>query len=278
MTALADAVLRRRPLPDLLVIDAHAHAGPYSLFFIPDADPAGMVRVMDRCGVDLAVLSSHLGLQLDAAAGNRATAAAVDRFPARLRGYLVVNPWHDPEAELAAWAGDPRFVGIKLHPDLHQYPLTGARYAAVWAHAERTGTPVLCHTWYGSPYDDPAQVAAVAERHPDAVVLAGHSGGPEPGIDVSIEVAARHPKVILETCGSYLTGRHLERMIDLLPPGKVVFGSDFPFIDLRYSLGRTVFASVGEQERAAVLGGTAAALFGIPGRPDSTGDEQSRRD
>lgn len=270
---LASAVLDRRPLTDVTVIDAHAHAGPYSLFFIPDADPAGMVRVMDRCGVDLAVLSSHLGLQLDAAAGNRATARAVDEFPDRLLGYLLINPWHDPEAELAEWAEDPRFVGIKVHPDLHGYPLTGSRYRSVWAHAERTGTPVLTHTWYGSPYNDAAHVAQVAERHPDVVLIAGHAGGPEPGIDIAIELAARHPKMILETCGSFVTGYHLERMAAELP-GKVVYGSDFPFIDLRVSLGRTVFARIGDAERTAILGGTAAELFGLsPTRRTGGGDE-----
>jgi uncharacterized protein len=264
MSQLAQAVLQRRPLTDVTVIDAHAHAGPYSLFFIPDADPAGMVRVMDRCGVDRAVLSSHLGLQLDAAGGNRATVRAVDEFPGRLLGYLVINPWHDPEAELATWSGDPRFVGIKLHPDLHGYPLTGSRYRSVWAHAERTGMPVLTHTWYGSPYDDAAHVAEVAERHPDVVLLAGHSGGPEPGIDLAIELAARYPKMILETCGSFVTGHHIERMVGELGAGKVVFGSDFPFIDQRVSLGRTVFARIGDAERTAILGGTATELFGLP--------------
>lgn len=264
MNTLAQDVLRRRAPSGVTIVDAHAHCGPYSLFFIPDADPAGMVTVLDRCGVRHAILSSHLGIQLDAAAGNRATAEAVATFPDRLSGYLVINPWQDPDAELATWAGDPRFAGVKLHPDLHGYPLTGSRYEPVLAHAERTKTPVLCHTWYGSPYDDPAHVAEVAERHPDLVLLAGHVGGPEPGIDVSVEVAARCPNVLLETCGSFVTGDHLERMVGELPPGKVVFGSDFPFIDLRFSLGRTIFARIGEAERAAVLGGTAAALFGVP--------------
>jgi predicted TIM-barrel fold metal-dependent hydrolase len=276
MNPLAEAVLDRRPLTGVAVVDAHAHAGPYSLFFVPDADPASMVRVMDRCGVSLAVLSSHLGLQQDAAGGNRATARAVAAHPGRLLGYLTVNPWHDPEAELAGWADDPRFVGIKLHPDLHGYPLTGSRYEPVWAHAASSGKPVLCHTWYGSPYDDPAHVAQVAERHPGVVLVAGHAGGPEPGIDISIELAARVPNVVLETCGSFVTGAHIERMVGELGAERVVFGSDFPFIDLRVSLGRTVFARLGATERAAVLGGTAAALFGVsPVSRTGAGDEQS---
>lgn len=262
---LAEGVWARRPITDT-VIDAHAHAGAYSLFFIPDPSPAAMVRVMDRCGVDTAVLSSHLGLQLDATAGNRTTAAAVDAHPGRFAGYLAVNPWQDPETEIAAWAGDSRFVGVKLHPDLHTYPVTGDRYAPVWELARATGMPVLIHSWTGSPYNDPALIGAVAERHPDVVILMGHASGVKHGVDGAIEVAHRHPGVVLETCGTNITGRYVERMVGELGAAKVVFGSDFPFIDLRYALGRLCFARLSDADRRAVLGGTMTRLLAAAGQ------------
>jgi predicted TIM-barrel fold metal-dependent hydrolase len=267
---LHSAVFDRTPQRVATIIDAHAHVGPYSEFFIPDCEPAGLVRVMDRIGVDRTVLSSHLGIQLDARRGNEATAAAVASYPDRLAGYLVVNPWQDPVDELARWADDPRFVGIKLHPDLHTYPLTGPRYAAVWEFAERTGCPVLTHTWTGSTYDDPADVGAVADRYPGATVLAGHAGASYEGFEAAIEVAAAHPGVVLEVCGSHNSGAVITRMVRALGPSQVVFGSDFPFIDLRCSLGRVVFADLEEADRAAVLGATAQRLFGWRDRPVPT--------
>lgn len=260
MSGTAEAVWSRQPISDT-VIDAHAHSGPYSLFFIPDPSPAAMVRVMDRCGVDTAVLASHLSIQLDATAGNRATAAAVDAHPGRLAGHITVNPWQDPDGEVAAWAGDSRFVGIKLHPDLHTYPVTGPRYAPVWELAAATGRPVLVHSWTGSPYNDPAQIGEVAERHPGAVILMGHSSGVKHGVDGAIEVARRHPGVVLETCGTNIAGRYVEQMVGELGAAKVVFGSDFPFIDLRYALGRLCFARLSDDDRRAVLGGTMARLL-----------------
>lgn len=270
MTATAASVWARRPLTDT-VVDAHAHSGPYSLFFIPDPSPAAMVRVMDRCGVDTAVLASHLAIQLDATAGNRATAAAVDAHPGRLAGHLTVNPWQDPETEVATWGDDSRFVGIKLHPDLHSYPVTGPRYAAVWELSAATGMPVLVHSWTGSPYDDPAQIGEVAERHPDAVILMGHSSGVKHGVDGAIEVARRHPGVVLETCGTNIAGRYVERMVGELGAAKVVFGSDFPFIDLRYALGRLCFARLSDDDRRAVLGGTMTRLLAGVRRPGAGG-------
>lgn len=261
MNALIQAVWQRRPLSGVTVIDAHAHAGPYSRFFIPDADPTSMVRVMDRCGVSQAVLSSHLAIELDARGGNEATAAAVATFPDRLHGYLTVNPWQDPVAELTRWGNDLRFGGIKLHPDLHAYPLDGPRYAPVWEFAESTKAPVLTHTWAGSDYDDLSMVGAVAEAHPAAVILAGHAGGTPSGLQQAIEVAAHHPNVVLETGTSYGHGDFITRMIDELGSEQVAFGSDFPFLDIRFALGRVLFARLAEADRAAVLGGTMTRLL-----------------
>jgi uncharacterized protein len=261
MSTLTAAVFDRVPQQAVTIIDAHAHSGPYSEFFIPDHEPADMVRVMDRVGVDRTVLSSHLAIQYDARRGNESTAAAVSAHPDRLAGYLVVNPWQDPEDELAEWVDDTRFVGIKLHPDLHGYPLTGARYRSVWEFAERTGCPVLTHTWTGSAYDDLEHVAAIADRYPRATVLAGHAGASYPGFELAIEVAERHPSVLLELCGSHNSGAVISRMVRMLGPSQVLFGSDFPFIDLRCSLGRVVFAQLDDADRAAVLGGNAERIF-----------------
>ncbi|WP_283139467.1 amidohydrolase family protein [Rhizohabitans arisaemae] len=262
MNSLATAVWERRPQQAIRIVDAHAHAGPYSLFFIPEPDPGGMLRVMDRCGVAHAVFSSHLSIQADAAAGNALTAAIVAQAPDRFTGYLTVNPWQDPAAELVRWGDDPRFGGIKLHPDLHDYPLVGSRYAGVWEHAEERGWPVLTHTFSGSPYNDLFHVETVAARHPGATILAGHSGVTPLGIEAAIEVAKRHDNVILEVCGSYNTGTDIVRMVREVGADRVVYGSDFPFIDLRMSLGRILFSGLTDVERAAVLGGTITRLLG----------------
>ena len=219
------------------------------------------MRVMDRCGVSHAVLASCLAIELDTAAGNAATAAAVAAHPGRLSGYLTLNPHQNPDAEAARWAGDSRFVGIKLHPSLHEYPITGPGYRVVWELAARTGWPVLTHTWTGSAYDDPGMVAAVAERHPEVTFLLGHSGALPYGFDTAIELAERHPNLYLEICGSYFTSRDLERMVRRLGAHRVVYGSDFPFIDLRYSIGRVLYADLPLADRVTVLGGAFAALL-----------------
>ncbi|HIZ36932.1 MAG TPA: amidohydrolase family protein [Candidatus Ruania gallistercoris] len=246
----------RRP-----VIDAHAHAGPYSLFHIPESDPASMVAVMARTGVDQAVLSTNRAIQEDSRRGNDETAQAVADFPGRLLGYGVVNPWQDPLRELDRIAADPRFVGIKLHPDLHEYPLTGNRYDAVWEYSARTGCPVLTHTWYSSPFDTPALLAEVAQRHGDITVLIGHSGALPAGHEEAVAVTGEVPGAYLELCGSFMNAPVLQSFVHRVGADRVVFGSDFPFIDQRVSLGRVAYSALAPADLDAVLAGNAALLF-----------------
>jgi predicted TIM-barrel fold metal-dependent hydrolase len=207
------------------------------------------------------VLASNRAIQHDAHAGNTETLRAADRFPDRIAAYAVVNPWQRPERELAQLETDPRFVGIKVHPDLHEYPLTGSLYEPVWEHASQTGIPVLAHTWHGSAFDDPGLAGEVLTRHPGVRLILGHSGVSPAGMAASIAVARRHPTAYLEICGSAMTGTLLRWLVEQVGPDQVLFGSDFPFIDQRYSLGRVAGAGLDPEAATAVLGGNARLLF-----------------
>jgi hypothetical protein len=251
---LARQVLARQPLTGLTIVDSHCHMGPYNGFFIPEPDAETMFKVMDRCGVQFFCFSSHLAIGPDAAAGNDATAAVVRRWPDRCLGYLTVNPHQDPAAEIARWADDPAMLGLKLHPDLHNYPITGEKYRPAWEFADRTNRYVLVHTFAGSPNNDPTMLAEIAARYPRAAVILGHSGAIDPGFERSIAVARAQPNVYLELCGSWMTGAWIARLAAAAGAERVLYGSDCPFIDLRYALGRVVFAPLTDEERALILG------------------------
>ncbi|MEV0803044.1 amidohydrolase family protein [Kribbella sp. NPDC050281] len=264
-------MIGRRPLHR--VVDVHAHLGPYSLFYIPDPDAATMVSVMDRTGTEVTVVAANRAIQQDAHLGNTQALAAVDAHPGRIAAYAVINPWQDPERELERLAADERFVGIKVHPSLHKYPVTGARYAAVWAFAEETGCPVLSHSEHRSPYDAPVLFEAVAAKYPRAPIILGHAGITPAGVDEAIEAAARHESLWLEVCGSQMTGPLIQAMIDRVGSRRVLFGSDFPFIDQRMSLGRVVCAPLTAGQRQDVLSGNARRLFRWRQLPGGTGED-----
>ncbi|GAB3808844.1 hypothetical protein GCM10028798_35580 [Humibacter antri] len=264
---LALAILQRRAQAAYEIWDAHAHVGRFSRFFIPDHEPAHMVEVMDRAGVHVAVISALRALEDDTRAGNAEMVEVLDRWPTRFRGWVVFNPWLSTRADLLGGLTHPGVVGVKIHPDLHEYPVTGMRYEPMWRAAVERGVPVLTHTWATSPFDDPAMLAMVARRHPDLRILLGHSGASPAGFELSLELALEHPQLHLEICGSRYSGTVLSRTVAAIGADRVVFGSDFPFIDLRPALGRVAFADLTESDRRAVLGGTARHLLGARAVP-----------
>ena len=61
-----------------------------------------------------------------------------------------------------------------------------------------------------------------------------------------------------------MTGHWVRRLVDALGPERVLYGSDAPFIDLRYGLGRVLGAGLRQPDLGLVLGGNARALLGVP--------------
>ena len=262
---LADAVLtamnNRQPLPLPDVVDAHAHLGPYSLFHIPQPDAATMVAVMDRVGVRSAAISANRAIQLEADRGNADVLAAAATHPGRFLPLAVVNPWQAPECTADSIAAGP-FHGVKVHPELAHYPVDGPRYDPAFRVAAQLGRPVLTHCRAGSDLHAPDRVASAARRHPEVTIILGHAGGTPAGMDRAIAVAREHPNLVLEICGSQMTGTLLRHLVSELGAERVLFGSDFPFIDLRSSLGRVVTADLDDTALRAVLGGNARRLYG----------------
>jgi uncharacterized protein len=262
----------RRGLPlDVPVIDAHGHLGAFAPFYIPRIDSASMVALMDRCGVRAIAVSAHRGLDSDPFQGNREIAEAAEEFPGRFIGYATANPHYptdETEADLEHWlAQSPWVRGVKLHPSLHNYPVTGPRYRIAFEVAARHNVPVLSHSW-GEGEEallcSPTLLGQMAEAYPTVPILIGHSGGILTGYRLSIEVARRHPNVYLETCGSFQAMGLMEFLVDEVGPERVLFGSDMAFLSLTAALGRAVYAKLTTTEKRMILGANAARLFRYP--------------
>lgn len=247
------------------VVDAHAHIGAWPTCWVPQQAADQLVVAMDRAGTTQAVASDMLGLWADPVAGNARMLAATAAHPGRLYAYLVASP-HRPQDEslLDSQLREPAVRGIKVHPHTHEVPLDDPRYDWIWRLAQRHGVPVLGHGFAGTSHSDPYQFGAVAERHPDLVLLIGHSGATVTGFQRTIEVCLVHPNLYAETCGSWLTGRWLCRLVDALGADRVLHGTDACFIDQRYGLGRVRGAALSDTQRALVLAGNARRLLQIP--------------
>ena len=194
----AEQVLRGEPVHGAWdVIDAHAHVGPWFNFFTPEPTPDSMLRVMDRCGVRMAVVSATRAISTEVLAGNAEVVQMVRRHPRRFAGYAVFNP-HEAEslADVERALDEPGIMGIKVHPDVQAYAVNGPLYAPIWELAARRDVPILTHTFADFGLFGPAHVRRnclrVAAGGDLARPLGRHWRGPSP----RDEGSGRAPKPI----------------------------------------------------------------------------------
>jgi uncharacterized protein len=253
----------KRPPTDVRIIDAHCHLGWFRNFHIPDHGADDIVAVFDRLGIDAGVVAAHAGISSDFRFGNDEVLAAVEKHPGRVYGYCCVNPNYPEEAsdELARCFDNPRFRGIKLHPELHDdYPLDGPGYAPVWSFADERRLPVLVHSYFGG--DSLDTFAAIAERHESATLLLGH-GGLDLGVPAVVDLVHRLPNVYLDLTGPASWDGLIEFLVAEVGADRLLFGSDIPFVNAAQQLGGCAYARITSPERRRILGENAQRLFGI---------------
>ncbi|MBN1399236.1 MAG: amidohydrolase family protein [Anaerolineae bacterium] len=242
------------------VIDLHAHYGHYAGIYMPNHTPEAMIATMDRCGVETIVSAGHTALR-DMVLGNAEMAQVTAAYPGRWYAYLTYNPHYPKEGrqQLEGYESQPTYVGLKFHPSHHEYPITGDLYRPALEFAASRQLLVLTHTWGGSAYDRPELLAQVAERYPEAVFLAGHSGHGQ--FAECIQVAREHANVYLELTAAYAVNGVIEEMVARVGAHKIVFGCDLPWFDPHYAIGCLVMAHISDDARRAILRENALRLL-----------------
>jgi predicted TIM-barrel fold metal-dependent hydrolase len=257
------------------IVDMHGHWAEFPGAYLPAAGEARMLAALDRGHVRTIVCSAHEALFGDVARGNRVMQAAIDRNPGRVLGYWAVNPhyeasWKQAPADLAPARG---FVGFKLLPDYHAYPVEGPRYAPALEHANEQGLCVMIHTWGGSACNSPQQVDRLARRYPNARLLMGHAGFGD--WETAAGVAREHPNVYLELTAVYAahdfsvlpagsgtpsalgSALHvngvIEYFVETAGSEKILFGTDLPWYSPDYAAGAVLYARIGEADKRNIL-------------------------
>jgi len=252
-----------QPLRDVLIIDAHAHLGEYSAFYINDPGAEGMIEVMDRIGMQAAVISSNPAISADPEYGNFLTLQTVLKYPGRFLGYVVANPWYveNLEATLNHYLDQPGMVGIKLHPELHDdYPMIGPRYEPVWAVASQRSVPVLFHTYFGG--DTLEDIANLAAKYPRVPLLTGHELQ-DKNFDAMAELANSFPNIYIDLSAPEhygLTEFFVSALDDIR---RLLFATDFPWGNCHFRVGAVMYARISQDAKRRILGENLAELLGL---------------
>jgi len=233
-----------------------------------------LIAAMDAAGVDRSVCFAwpfaDPSLCREA---NDHLAAAQRRHPTRIVAFATINPAApDAAAEIERCAGlGLRGVG-ELNCDAQGFSLDDPAIDAAVAASIAAGLPwtlhcsePLGHEYAGKGTTPPDKVARFVSRHSDLALICAHLGGGLPFFAHMPEVREMCRRVWFDTAaGPFLYAPSAYRaVVELCGAERLLFGSDYPLLDVaRYS---KAFAAAGfdEATMAAVMGESARALLGL---------------
>jgi hypothetical protein len=251
------------------IIDAHAHAGRPGVFFAPQTTPEQLLAVMDRLGIGAAVCTDQLSIVEGCGAALTGLRAAFEESGGRLFDLAVYHPGRSSACLAAAKSalGWPGFAGLKIHPSFHRTPAEDVAYEPAWRFAAEHGLPILTHSWSVSDYNPVQQLSTPArfERYvrafTDVRLVLGHAGGRGRERADALRMAADYPNVYLDFAGDIFCYRLVEALLAAAPAEKILFGSDYPWLDPRANLTRVLLADIDEAARRKILWENAETVY-----------------
>ncbi|MDD5747496.1 MAG: amidohydrolase family protein [Actinomycetota bacterium] len=159
----------------------------------------------------------------------------------RLIPFSSIYPSDGWESELQK-AMDSGCKGLKIHPILQRIPPEDSFYFNLLDMFRNYGRPIIAHTgefnYFITPdpcsqYGDPLRFERLISAFPDVPFILGHSGLYYP--QKAIELARRHESIYLET--SFQPLKVVREALTVAGHDRVLFGSDWPESNQRYSVG-----------------------------------------
>ena len=231
-----------------------------------------LLTLMDSLGVSTGVLTGAVS------AGNEMMFDVAERFPGRLLVAAMVDQATKPTAmakRIRDLAGHPHFVMVRVVPLIEQHPINAALYYPVYAACEELGIPVAINVGVPGPLvrskcQDPVMLEDVLIDFPDLVVIGAHMGHPYEAL--LIQYMMKWPNLYLSTTAysaKYMDEALVRFMGSSRGIGKVLFGSDHPFLPLPRALEAARALPLSADAKAAFLAGTATRLLLRDGNPDA---------
>jgi uncharacterized protein len=191
---------------------------------------------------------------------------------------LSVDPHKGSKAiaELEHAASRLEMRGVKLHPQIQAFKPDDPKHKPLWDRIEELGLPVIVHTGTsglgaGAPggagvhldYSRPIHLDAVAADHPELQLILAHTGWP--WHLETVAMCMQKSNVHMDVSGwlpKYLPAEVLTWINGPLK-GKVLFGTDYPFLDPKTCVDQFQALSLKDEVKQAALWDNGARLFGL---------------
>lgn len=262
------------------VVDIHTHAFTDDL--APKAVPAllqsaggsltahydgtieGLVREMDRTGIDVSVIQPVATKAAQVAAINDwAAAQASDR----IIPFGAMHPELDDPASEVARMRRLGLRGFKMHPEHQSFSPDEPRLDAVYAAAIEHGMIVLFHAGadviHPTVHGTPESFAAVIDRHPGLTAILAHLGGFREWRGVAEHLAGRDVWLDTAYTPGHLPDEEFVALVRAHGADRILFGSDGPWTDAAAEMEHLRSLALSSHELEGILGGNAQRLLGL---------------
>ena len=234
---------------DISPFDAHSHTG---------VDIDGTSRTAEEHVRELEVIEGRsvifpLCVDTGYAAENERVIEESRLYPGRLVPFARIDPRVSSAGDAAeALAAGAR--GFKLHPRAEDFRLDHRGVADLFGVAAEARAPVLIHAG-GGVGSFGESLTTLAAGHPDCPIILAHAGISD--LAWLAEVVPEYPNLFFDT--AWLVPSDLLALFALVPPGRILYGSDAPLMDVELlhtvSLRCARFTGLSEEEVRLVMGG-----------------------
>lgn len=182
-----------------------------------------------------------------------------DRYPETLAPFARLDPRHcDRVRAAAALSAGAR--GFKLHPRAECFRLEHAGVDDIFAVASEAEVPIVIHAGVGVGSFG-AILLELACRHRGCRLILAHAGISD--LAWLAPHVPDHPNLFFDT--AWLVPNDVRALFASVPPDRILFGSDAPYMDMELVLAVTVrlarSAGLTTEHLASILGGQLEALL-----------------
>ena len=249
------------------MLDFNAKLGHWP--YRPLAGREALLKTMDACGIERAVVSSLSAVHYyNPHDGNAELARLIENHRHRLIPFAVIKPgfpgWL---ADVMQCIDEYGMRGFVLHPGYHGYPLDASDLGALMVTAEELGLPMCVQAGMEDPrrqYNRPivhplpaADIGAFARAYPDTTVVAlgFRFGEPE-------KTGEPFPANLLFDTSNYETTGALAHAVATFGADKILFGTHFPLFTPHANVDKLRLAEIDDAARTAIAHGNAERLLG----------------
>ncbi|MGC8977580.1 MAG: amidohydrolase family protein [Candidatus Ratteibacteria bacterium] len=245
-----------------MIIDAHVHVGNFGKNYpYVESNLDKIFQILKKEKIDYAIVSSGSALvSFDCSFGNQEALMACKKYK-NLFPLLVCNPRNLEETMNSLKNIRKKgFVGVKLHPELHNYPLNSWISEPILKFCEEEKIPILTHSTGQSPLCGANAIKDVAEKFPNLKLIIGH-GGIFSDRDVA-KVSKDYSNLYIEISVEYEC-KKLEETIEIVGFNKIIFGSDYPFHHPSVMLQRIKVIELPKEIEEKILWKNAKEVFSL---------------